>query len=93
VREIRLILDNGPTHASKRLAAWLDAECEAHALPFRVQVVWLPTYASWLDQLEIWFSILQQKALRPHYFPDWAALEQPRLACIDHYNDSAEPIQ
>jgi hypothetical protein len=28
VREIRLILDNGPTHAPKRLAAWLDAECE-----------------------------------------------------------------
>jgi transposase len=93
VRDIRLILDNGPTHAPKRLAAWLDAECEAHELPFRVQVVWLPKYASWLDQLEIWFSILQRKVLRPNHFPDRTALEQRLLASIDHYNDSAKPIQ
>jgi hypothetical protein len=71
----------------------LDAECEAHELPFRVQVVWLPTYASWLDQLEIWFSILQRKVLRPNHFPDRAALEQRLLAFIDHYNAFAEPIQ
>jgi transposase len=93
VREIRLILDNGPTHAPKRLADWLDAECETHELPFTVQVVWLPTYASWLDQLEIWFSILQRKVLCPNHFGDRLTLEHRLLAFIDHHNETAHPIQ
>lgn len=93
VRAIRLILDNGPTHAPKRLADWLDAECETHALPFRVEVVWLPKYTSWLDQLEIWFSILQRKVLCPNHFVDRLDLEHRLLAFIEYYNETAHPIQ
>jgi len=38
--------------------------------------VWLPTYASWLDQIEIWFSILQRKLLQPGNFASLDELAQ-----------------
>lgn len=93
VKEIRLILDHGPTHAPKRLEAWLAQQQLEQAWPFTVQVVWLPKYASWLDQIEIWFSILQRKALTPNHFADLEALKQRILDFIAHYNLSAKPIQ
>ena len=53
----------------------------------------MPQYASWLDQIEIWFSILQRKMLSPNHFPDVGSLKQRILDFITHYNNSAEPIQ
>lgn len=92
VHEIRLIVDNGPTHAPKQLEAWLaQQQCE-HDWPFTVTVVWLPKYASWLDQIEIWFSILQRKVLTPNHFQDVGRLSQRILDFIAHYDRSAKPI-
>lgn len=93
VREVRLILDNGPTHAPKQLRAWLAQQQAIHDWPFSIQVVWLPKYASWLDQIEIWFSILQRKVLTPSHAEDLDALAQRILEFISHYNRSARPIQ
>jgi len=93
VHEIRLVLDRGSTHAPKHLEAWLAQEGAAQEWPVTVQVVWLPTYASWLDQIEIWFSILQRKLLTPNHFPDRETLRQRILEFIAHYNRSAEPIK
>jgi hypothetical protein len=92
-KEIRLILDHSPTHAPKQLEAWLAHQQLAQAWPFTVQVVWLPKYASWLDQIEIWFSVLQRKALTPNHFVDLEALRQRILGFIAHYNHTAQPIQ
>ena len=92
VTEIRLILDHGPTHAPKQLEAWLAQQQLEQAWPFTVQVVWLPKYASWLDQIEIWFSVLQRKALTPNHFVDLEALKQRILEFIAHYNRTAQPI-
>ena len=92
VQTLALILDNGSTHAPKRLEAWLQAEAKQRAWPFQVQVYWLPKNASWLDQIEIWFSILQSQLLRPNHFDSLPHLEQTILAFIDHYNRSARPI-
>jgi transposase len=92
VKEIRLILDHGPTHAPKQLEAWLAQQQLEQAWPFTVQVIWLPKYASWLDQIEIWFSVLQRKALTPNHFVDLEALKQRILDFIAHYNRSAKPI-
>ena len=61
-------------------------------MAFTVQVIWLPKYASWLDQIEIWFSVLQRKALTPNHFVDLEALKQRILEFIAHYNCSAKPI-
>ena len=93
VQEMRLILDHGPTHAPQQLEGWLAEQAQMQAWPFRVEVVWLPKYASWLDQIEIWFSILQRKALTPNHFPDLSALRQRILAFMVHYNHSAQPIR
>lgn len=93
VTVIKLIVDNASTHAPKQLEAWLAQQQEAQGWPFRVEVVWLPTYASWLDQIEIWFSILQRKVLTPNHFPDVGALQQRVLDYIAHHNRSAEPIK
>jgi transposase len=93
VTEIRLILDHGPTHAPKQLEGWLAQQQRELAWPFTVQVVWLPKYASWLDQIEIWFSVLQRKALTPNHFISREALQQRIMDFITHHNLSAQPIQ
>jgi hypothetical protein len=41
-----------------------------------MHLYWLPTNASWLDQLEIWFSLLQRKLLQPNHFSSLGELEQ-----------------
>jgi len=53
----------GSTHAPKQLQAWLNQKRKQEGWNFTVEAVWLPKYASWLDQIEIWFSILQRKLL------------------------------
>ena len=93
VQVIRVILDHAPTHAPKQLEAWLAQQQREHNWPFTVQVVWLPKYASWLNQLEIWFSILQRKVLTPNHFESITALTQRILDFIAHYNRTAKPIE
>jgi len=90
---ICLILDNGPTHAPKQLEAWLAEQQAVHHWPFEIKVFWLPKYASWLDQVEIWFSILQRKVLSPNHFESVTHLKQVLLAFIQYHNRTAKPIQ
>jgi hypothetical protein len=48
IRSLHLILDNGSTHAPKRLPTWIGTL----NLPFPAHLHWLPVNASWLDQIE-----------------------------------------
>lgn len=93
VHALALILDNGTTHAPKQLERWLRVQIEAHGWPLAIQVYWLPKNASWLDQIEIWLSILQRKLLQPNHFDSLEALERAILAFIAYYNQTAKPIQ
>ena len=93
VQVLALILDNGPTHAPKQLERWLEERIQAHGWSLAVQVFWLPKNASWLDQIEIWFSVLQRKLLQPNHFESLAALEQMIMAFITHCRQKAKPIQ
>src|SRR5207237_7337801 len=92
VREVSLILDNGTTHAPKQLEGWLREQEQVLEGQLRFHLYWLPTNASWLDQLEIWFSILQRKLLQPNHFLSADALEQAIQAFIAYYNRTAKPI-
>jgi len=92
VHTIKLILDNGTTHAPKRLQAWLDAQIQANAWPLTIEVIWLPTNASWLDQIEIWFSLLQRKLLQPNDFDTREDLAQAIADFIKGENQSPKPI-
>jgi hypothetical protein len=93
VRVIKLVLDNGPTHAPKQLQSWLQAQSQANHWPLTIEVIWLPTYASWLDQIEIWFSKLQRKLLTPGNFSSLEELEQSIMEFVRYDNLSAKPIQ
>lgn len=93
VKEVRLILDNGSTHAPKQLEGWLAEQQRENSWPFVVRVSWLPRYASWLDQIEIWFSVLQRKVLTPNHFPNLEELSRRIMAFIEHHNRSARPIE
>ncbi len=58
-----------------------------------INVYWLPTNTSWLDQIAIWLSILQRKLLQPNHFTSTAQLEQAIQDFIAYYNQTAKPIQ
>ena len=86
---LHLILDNGPTHAPKQLATWLTSL----ELAFEVRLYWLPTYASWLDQVEIIFSKVQRDVLTPSDFVSTIALERMLQAYFADLNQHPKPIE
>jgi hypothetical protein len=55
-------------------------------------LVHLPIHASWLNQVEIYFSVLQRKAISPVDFDDLDALADRILAFRDRYNQAAAPF-
>lgn len=93
VQRVGLILDNGPTHAPKQLERWLQQQAVVQGWSVTFQVYWLPTNASWLDQIELWFSILQRKLLQPNHFTSTTALERAITTFIRYYNQTAKPIK
>ena len=92
VQTVLFILDNGTTHAPKQLERWLHEQEVACGGRLHFQVLWLPPNASWLDQIEIWFSILQRKHLQPNHFVSTTALETSLSDYIAYYNQTAKPI-
>ena len=85
-RTVYWVVDNGSSHIGKRsiermTAAWPNA-----------RLVHLPVHASWLNQIEIVFSIIQRKVVKPADFADLAALAD-RLERFEHrYNQTAHPF-
>jgi hypothetical protein len=93
VQTIALVLDNGSTHASKQLPRWVSELATKSEGKLTVQLYWLPTNASWLDQIEIWFSLLQRKLLQPNHFSSCQELERAILDFMTHSNQTAEPLK
>ena len=82
-RELHVILDNLNTH--KKNERWLKKHPN-------VQFHFTPTRASWLNQIEIWFSILQGQSLSGASFTAVKELQEHIDAFIRVYNDKAEPF-
>jgi hypothetical protein len=93
VQTVALVLDNGPTHAPKQLPSFVQGLATVSDGKLTMQLYWLPTNASWLDQLEIWFSLLQRKLLRPNHFASTTELQQAILDFIARYNQTAKPLK
>ncbi len=89
IKVLHLILDNGKTHAPKQLGKWI-ASLE---LKFEVRIYWLPTYASWLDQVEIIFSKVQRDVLTPNDFPSVFVLQQSLMSYFDEITENPKPVQ
>ena len=83
-REIHVVLDNLSTHKPKR-DMWL-------ARHKNVRFHYTPTHASWLNQVEIWFSILTASPSTAHRSPASNELVAHIDAFIDDYNQTAKPF-
>jgi transposase len=84
-QEIHVVLDNLKTHKPKR-DRWLARHQNVH-------FHFTPTHASWLNQVEIWFSILARGALKGASFTSVRQLRQAIDAFIAAYNPTATPFQ
>src|SRR5579863_76219 len=78
---------NGSGHRGQKASDRLRAQWPS-LLP-----VHTPIHASWLNQVEIYFSIVQRKALTPNDFSSLAEVEDRLLRFQDHYEQIATPFQ
>ena len=81
-----VIVDNGSDHRGKKAARRLRA---AHPNAIMIHT---PVHASWLNQIEIFFSIVQKKAVSPNDFASTAQLSATLLAFTGRYNQTARPF-
>jgi hypothetical protein len=81
------IVDNGSSHRGKAAIDRLSAR-----FPNAV-MVHTPVHASWLNQVEIYFSIVQRKVLSPNDFTDLDQVEQRLDAFQQRYNANARPFK
>lgn len=86
-RRVFWITDNGSSHRGEssvqRLSNWYPSAIQIHT----------PTHASWLNQIEIFFSILQRKVLTPNDFPDLESLKNAIFQFQALYNNIAKPFK
>lgn len=86
-REMHIIADNLATHKHKDVKTWLASKK-------RVHMHFTPTYASWLNQMEIWFNIFTRDVVRDGVWPSKKALVGQIMLYIKHYNEnSAKPFK
>jgi len=84
--DVHLIVDNYATHKHAKVKAWLTQRPRFH-------VHYTPTYASWLNQVERWFGIITQQAIRRGSFSSVKELIGKIQRYVDHYNqNSAKPF-
>ena len=81
-----VVVDNGSDHRGK---AAIERLRKAHP---NAVMVHTPVHASWLNQVEIFFSVIQKKVISPNDFPSLEKLSETLLAFIDRYNQTAEPF-
>ncbi|MFF0728166.1 transposase [Streptomyces sp. NPDC004134] len=86
-RRVFWIVDNGSSHRGKRAADRLAA-----AFPNAV-MVHTPIHASWLNQVEIYFSVVQRKVVSPNDFTDLTEVGNRLRAFEDRYNATAGPFR
>ena len=82
-REIHVILDNLSTHKPRR-DMWLARHRNVHLHS-------APTHASWLNQIEVWFSILSRAALKGGSYTSPNKVREAIDAFLTVYNENAHP--
>ena len=83
--EIHAIVDNYATHKHKSVKGWLARHPRWH-------IHYTPTYSSWLNQVEIWFNIITQKAIRRGTFSSVKELVTKIQKYVDSYNRYPRPF-
>jgi hypothetical protein len=86
-QRVFVIVDNGSAHRGQRSIDRLQGTWS------NLILVHTPVHASWLNQAEIYFSIVQRKVVTPNDFPDLDTLEQQLLAFGRRYEQIAQPFE
>ena len=82
-----IILDNLSIHTTPAVRAWLAAQAGSVYLEF------LPLHASWLNQIEIWFSILERQALARSSDPLYHVRAARIRRFVRYWNRTARPFR
>jgi transposase len=85
-KEIHVIADNLSAHKTKEVSAFLQANPN-------VRIHYTPTYSSWLNQVEIWFSKIQRQIIARGVFSSVDDLARKIMRFIRNYNKTATPIR
>src|SRR5207244_3356381 len=85
-REIHVIADNLSAHKTKKVFEFLEANPT-------VRIHYTPTYSSWLNQVEIWFSKIQRDVIARGIFTSTTDLSRKLIRYIKQYNKTATPFR
>jgi transposase len=83
--ELHLVMDNYAAHKHPTVQAWLAANP-------RIHVHFTPTHASWMNLVEVWFSIAERQAIHRGTFTSVKDLNRKIREFIDGWNDRAHPF-
>jgi transposase len=83
--ELHLVMDNYAAHKHPKVKAWLAANP-------RIRVHFTPTSGSWLNLVEVWFSIIEKQAIHRGSFPSVRDLMIKIRAFINGWNDRCHPF-
>ena len=83
--DIHLVVDNYATHKHAKVRNWLAARPRYH-------VHYTPTYSSWLNQVETWYHIITQKAIRRGSFRSTKQLREKIDQFVTDYNLKSKPF-
>jgi DDE superfamily endonuclease len=86
-RTVYWVVDNGSSHAGKT-----SIKRMRESYP-NARLIHLPIHASWLNQIEIYFSIVQRKALTPNDFATLPELARHLTDFAQHYRNIARPFE
>jgi len=85
-KDVHIITDNYSTHKHEKVKKWFKRHKRFH-------IHFTPTSASWMNQVEIWFGILQAKRIKRGVFVSVKELIQKIETFISHYNENAKPFK
>jgi transposase len=83
--ELHLVMDNYAAHKHANIKAWLTQNP-------RFVVHFTPTHASWMNLVEVWFSLIERQAIRPGVFTSVKDLNTKIRTYIDGWNDRSHPF-
>lgn len=84
--DLHLVIDNYASHKHPKVRIWLARHPRFH-------VHFTPTYSSWLNQVERWFAIITQRAIRRGSFRSTKELTQRIEEFVQRYNRNAQPFR
>lgn len=85
-REIHIIVDNLSAHKTQKVRTFLAAHPA-------VRLHYTPTYSSWLNQVELWFSKIERDVIARGVFTSVTDLRRKLMRYIRQYNKTAKPLR